>query len=284
MPKRSAQVSVVVPCFRCVTTICRAIESIAAQTLRPAEVIVVDDGSDDATRDLLRMIQSDFGSAWLDIIELARNEGPGSARNAGWEAASQPYIAFLDADDAWHPQKIELQFQWMDAHPEAALTGHRSIRVRPDYKPEFVTSVSCEARRVSTRRLLLHNDFPTRSVMVRREVKHRFKAARRYSEDYELWLRLALDGYQLWTLRGPLAFSFKPDFGGAGLTGDLWRMQKGELQAYRGLRQEGLLSVPWWTLAASWSLARFARRLVLDRLSGITGALPSGADRRTESP
>src|SRR5688572_19076100 len=89
-----APVSVVVPCYRCGGSIGRAVASVLAQSARPAELIVVDDASDDASPQAIAAL-----GAGVRAVRLARNQGPAAARNAGWAAATQPYLAFLDADD-----------------------------------------------------------------------------------------------------------------------------------------------------------------------------------------
>src|SRR5574340_1082572 len=116
-----APVSVVIPCYCCSETIGRALVSIASQTMLPQEVILVEDASPDGGETLgkLRHLAGEYGETFIvKVIALKENCGAGSARNRGWEAAGQPYIAFLDADDAWHPKKIELQYSWMCEHPE----------------------------------------------------------------------------------------------------------------------------------------------------------------------
>lgn len=120
-------VSVVVPCYCCEGTIERAVDSVMKQTALPAEVLLVDDASPDQGRTLnkLRQLQGRFrDKTHIEVIALKNNGGPSVARNAGWEAATQPYIAFLDADDAWHPQKLEIQYEWMKEYSEVVLTGH----------------------------------------------------------------------------------------------------------------------------------------------------------------
>jgi glycosyltransferase involved in cell wall biosynthesis len=64
-----------------------------------------------------------YGSDWLKIISLKRNGGASIARNIGWEQSTHDYVAFLDADDAWHPRKIEIQYTWMQNHQEVALVA-----------------------------------------------------------------------------------------------------------------------------------------------------------------
>lgn len=117
----SAPVSVVVPCWRCRDTIARAVESIAAQTRLPHEVILVDDASGDGTAGALHALAGRYPKDWITVIEQRDNGGAGVARNAGWETASSPYIAFLDADDAWHPKKLEIQVAWMEAQDRKSV-------------------------------------------------------------------------------------------------------------------------------------------------------------------
>ena len=87
--------------YRAAATLGRAVASVAAQSWRPAEVIIVDDGSDDETPKVLEELQGHYGTKWLKIVCLSANCGPGAARNVGWGMSTQPYVAFLDADDTW---------------------------------------------------------------------------------------------------------------------------------------------------------------------------------------
>ena len=105
-------VSVIIPCYQCTSTIQRAVDSVAQQSLLPREVILVDDASDDETLEMLYSIQKSYGSNWVKVLSLKTNGGPSLARNAAWELVDSSYVAFLDADDSWHPQKIEIQFSW----------------------------------------------------------------------------------------------------------------------------------------------------------------------------
>ena len=108
-----APVSVIVPCYRCDQTIDRAVDSIVLQSMRPKEVILVNDGNDKGTQKAIEQTSKKAGkTVCIKIVMLERNSGPATARNEGWNCATQPYIAFLDADESWHPQKIELQYKW----------------------------------------------------------------------------------------------------------------------------------------------------------------------------
>ena len=127
-------VSVIIPCYRCAVTIERAVDSVLNQTQVPEEIILVDDFSDDgsATISYLKNLKQKYQKFNIQILSLEKNQGPGSARNEAWKIASQPYIAFLDADDSWYPNKLELQYSWMKSHPEVLLTAHSSMQLSND--------------------------------------------------------------------------------------------------------------------------------------------------------
>jgi glycosyltransferase involved in cell wall biosynthesis len=129
-----APVSAVIPCFRCARTLERAVESVIAQTVPPMEVILVDDCSGDATRALMEQLQRRCEPDWIRLVFLEVNAGAASARNAGWDLARGDYVAFLDADDAWHPRKIEVQYKYMNSNPFVTP----SFMVRRDIAQRFM--------------------------------------------------------------------------------------------------------------------------------------------------
>jgi glycosyltransferase involved in cell wall biosynthesis len=266
-----AQVAVIIPCYRCAGTIERAVASVADQSLKPVQVILVDDCSGDETLQELVALQTKYGTDWIQVIALEKNLGAASARNAGWRAASQPYVAFLDADDAWHPHKIEIQLKWMLQHPEVALTGH-ACRLKPDVTAckdnlaHDVISMTAGFKSVDRWALLKSNPFPTRSVMVRSDLPHRFHPGKRYSEDYLLWCEMLLDGYAGYRSPLPLAFFFKASYGESGLSSNLWAMEKGELDTYRKLFRAGRIGGLLFPALCFWSVAKYARRLISARL------------------
>jgi glycosyltransferase involved in cell wall biosynthesis len=99
-------VSVLIPTYRRPQLIQRAVKSALAQTLKQIEVIVVIDGPDETTRKAL-----EINDSRLRVIELPTNQGSRAARNTGVEAAKAKWVAFLDDDDEWMPEKLELQLQ-----------------------------------------------------------------------------------------------------------------------------------------------------------------------------
>ena len=93
-------------------------------------------------------------------------------------------------------------------------------------------------------------------------IRQRF-AGRLVAEDLLLWLQLVADGYGCWVLDAPLAFTYRPEFSPGGYSGDLWRHEMRELRAIKAARQERLLPVAGWLLAAGWSLLKYVRRVYL---------------------
>lgn len=267
-------VSVIVPCFRCSDTIKRAIESIWSQTHLPREVMLVDDCSGDGTVDTLKAIQDQYGHDWVRVLELENNGGPGKARNHGWDKASLTYIAFLDADDTWHPNKIEVQYGWMALHDEVILTGHafdvvtskelqNNLGIGGFYELDFLP--------VSKVELSLSNRFITSTVMLRRDIPFRFEEEKRRSEDFMLWLEICFSGCQCYRSGGKLAFLHKPAYGFGGLSANLWKMELGELDAYRRIHNRGGFGFLSLFLLVAWSLFKFVRRLVLTKIARIRG-------------
>jgi len=257
-------VSVVIPCFRSAAVIGRALASVKAQTVQPIEVIVVDDFSNDGTLSVLEALAEQYGADWLKIIALDKNGGPGTARNAGWDAATGDYVAFLDADDAWHPKKLELQYGWMAANENVAMSGHPfELQLEVPESPAQLDSATVTFSEIGRWKLLLKNYFPTPTIMLRRDVPMRFQGDKRHSEEYLLACQLCSKGYVCAASDSVLTFIFKDAYGAGGLSADLWKMEKGELDVYSVLRRQGLIGF-WEQLGFSaLSLAKFLRRCLL---------------------
>ena len=189
-------VSVVIPCYCCRHTIRAAVDSVVNQTVWPVEIILVEDCSGDGgqTLALLETIRLEFQEVIrVVVLSLPENRGAGEARNAGWSVADQEFVAFLDADDTWHPQKLEIQVGWMLAHADYMLTCHDS-KVCSGSRPPPLPVGAMMMRAVEWRPLLFRNEISTRTVVLRRGIAQRFPLAIRHAEDYQLWLRILLGG------------------------------------------------------------------------------------------
>lgn len=193
-------VSVIIPVYNAARWIDHALRSVFAQTYTDFEVIVVDDGSTDAIEDALR--------PWRDRIVFTRqpNGGPAAARNRGIQLAKGQLIAFLDADDEWRPEKLEMQVAYFERYPEAGLLHTDVVRTDRDRHAQRrafdpPAHVFCA---------LFHTEFfiPTLTVMVPRRVLAEvggFDERREiHVEDWDLWLRIAAR-YTVGYLPEPLA-------------------------------------------------------------------------------
>jgi len=256
-------VSVVIPCYRCGLTLERAVASVAAQTVQPLELILVDDGNTDETRNILVKLRDRYAPGWIKLVLLAQNVGAASARNAGWDQATGQLIAFLDADDSWHPRKMEMHYQFMLSEPDVAVSGHGHAQLSPSQafprlgKPVF--------RGLPHFYVLLKNPFITPSFMVRRDLAFRFLPGRRHMEDHLFLMQVTHAGLRIAKTTLPLAFIYKNIFGEAGLSADLWVMQEGELENYQFLYQQGSISRATFFFFRVYSWIKFCRRVLIVR-------------------
>lgn len=262
-------VSVVIPCFVCRDTIERAVLSVLRQTMLPREILLIDDASPDdgaTARELNRLAHEYGDQVPIRVVLQRENRGPGSARNRGWELAKEPYIAFLDADDAWLHQKLQYQYTWMRDHPEYSLTCHEQLLLNEELKDiddqNLCTSV-ISSQEISKFNLLYFNSVATRTVMLKRELPYRFTEGKRYSEDYLLWLLLVHSGFRASKINLTLAATFKPDFGASGLSSRLIRMELGELDCYLRLYRSNFIGTTRLLKSTGFSLLKFVRRIFL---------------------
>ena len=262
---KPAPVTVIIPCFRCAATIDDAVASIVAQTLRPAEVLLVEDGSGDDTLANLQRIAAAYEAGWIKVIALPANGGPSRARNTGWQQAEQPYIAFLDADDSWGARKLELQMAALEADPAIALIAHRMV-VRPRGTVVPTPQPPVRAQIIGRRALLLRNPFPTASVVLRRDLPFRFDEDFWRSEDYLLWSQIVLSGYRCARIDQVLAIWNERGRGDSGLSDDVGAIHRSRRDARRKLMRQGLLSRPEYVFASTISLLGRMRRNLVQRL------------------
>jgi glycosyltransferase involved in cell wall biosynthesis len=192
-------VSVVIPTLNAAATVARALASVAAQTYPAVETLVVDDGSDDETRALVAG-RADRGVRLIGAGTGSRGAGgPAAARNRGIAAAAGRYVAFLDADDEWHPEKTARQVAAMRSGPDVALAVCDGRFVEPggDVQRHIYTGTPPVAGREAWRTLVRYSFVHTSAMMADRAVLDRlggFDPALTVGEDQDLWIRLARAG------------------------------------------------------------------------------------------
>jgi glycosyltransferase involved in cell wall biosynthesis len=195
---REGDVDVVIPVFNGVRYLRQAIESVLAQSLLPRRLVVVDDGSSDGSAELARS----FVSAHVELVVLQKpNGGLSSARNRGLSECGSEFVALLDADDVWLPDKLARQVERFRTSPLAKLgvvyCDYDDIDADGLPIPEYPSRKLQRGLRGRVRRRLLHGNLVAGSgsgVLVRRTCFARlggFDEALPCSEDWEMWLRLA---------------------------------------------------------------------------------------------
>lgn len=184
-------VSVVIPCYNSARFIRETLDSVFAQDYAGTlEVLVADDGSDDGSRDIVRS----YGTHVRLLVRGAHeNRSASCARNRCLRAATQPLVAFLDADDLWLPGHLSTLATVLEQRPELGLVYDKGYFVDTDGRiigPQFTEP---HRPRVTPDDLLLEQCFGTGSVMVRRSVFDRtgsFNETLRHAEDHDMWLRI----------------------------------------------------------------------------------------------
>lgn len=134
---QQALVSVLIPAFRMGEFIGEALESVGSQTWRDWEVIVVDDaGPEDGTRGAVQKFAAENPGRRVEYIRHGSNSGVSVARRTAFEAARGKYVAFLDADDAYLPEKLARDMAALEAHPDCVLAHGRAVGVgvRPEHE------------------------------------------------------------------------------------------------------------------------------------------------------
>ena len=256
-------VSVIIPCYNCHETIKRSIKSILSQTKKPSEVIIIDDCSDNKTRELLYKLQEEYKELQIKIIELEKNLGVASARNAGINVSKYKYLAFLDADDIWLFDKNEKQYDWMAQNPNVFITGCQyPASGNRKFKKNHIKS-ELTVVKVSLFSQLISNRFSTSSVMCKNKPEIIFQHGKRHSEDYLLWLELIFDKNLAFEIKDPLIEFTKFPYGEGGLSGDLLAMEKGELDTYKQVFAQGRIHMPAYVILCMYSYVKYIRRIIV---------------------
>ena len=260
---KTVPVSVIVPCYNCELTVGRAVESILSQTFPPKELILINDASQDGTLNIINDYRDRYPK-WIETINLNTNVGAASARNAGWEIASCPYIAFLDADDSWHPKKIEIQYTFMKANPKVDVVGHLYSKAFNSHYSEInIDHINFKTRKIKAMSLLFKNYFSTPCVMMKRDLRIKFEDHRRHSEDLFLWQNLAFNGANMLRIEIRLAFIHKSAFSDHGLNSQLLKMESAELMNILAHFRDKNIGLHIFVLSAFYSILKFIVRVFI---------------------
>lgn len=205
------KISVIVPTYNCAKYLGQAIESILTQSIPAFEVIVIDDGSSDDTRSVLSAFQNQ-----ISVIHQ-KNKGVSSARNTGISAANGDWIAFLDSDDIWLPNKLELFVEAMSAFPDSLVyysefsflkADHQGVFAAPESLYELNSDIRCDEEHSGWiyHQLLLTNWVLTSTAIINRSIfdtVEMFDENLVIAEDWDLFLRISRQG-KFYKIKQPL--------------------------------------------------------------------------------
>lgn len=222
-------ISVIIPLYNAASTIEKALDSVKNQTWSGLfEIIVVNDGSTDNSESAVASYIKQHPELNIYYLEQ-ENKGVSAARNAGLQVAAGDYIALLDADDEWLPEKTERQIAFLhNPHQDVDFIAARIVGHHLKY-PYLVKGTNFAE--ITFRKLMLRNEARTSSVIFRKEILKTtgfFPHNQRYAEDINYWLRISLS-HSMYILDEELLVcgEGKRSFGVSGLSANLKEMERG---------------------------------------------------------
>jgi glycosyltransferase involved in cell wall biosynthesis len=260
-------ISVIIPVYNAEDTIYNALSSIRYQTWGEFEIIIINDGSTDTSFEEIIRFKKNHADLKIMVIDKM-HEGVSATRNMGLKIAEGDYIAFLDADDEWHPQKTIKQLAVFNQVSEASFVGCT-------FKPSLSKN-SEHLKKIKSKDLLFKNFFIMSSVLMKRKVFETvgfFEPAKLRGEDHHYFLRTT-QSFSCIALNEQLVTygNGKRGFGQNGLSGNLMKMEISELQNL--VYAHKVLKLPLFTCcnAILFSIAKFIRRVIISLPDMITSS------------
>jgi glycosyltransferase involved in cell wall biosynthesis len=249
-------ISIVIPYYNREHTLLRALNSVKDQTEQNFEIIAVDDGSIDGSFALVEKYQEEH--PWLRILNVHQhNSGPSVARNKGVGYAKGKYIAFLDSDDSWRLDKLQIQGDYMEAHPHILMTGTNYAVVRDHAQGKPAHSQAANYVAADYEKMLFKVFFCMPTVMVQRQVFTEshiwFREGKNQAEDLLFFLQV-IRRHPGGRLKETLTYIHKEMYGKEGLTANLRGMLKNDLDNIHILRHEKDSQGKHLNLGLAWVL------------------------------
>lgn len=232
--------------FNAENTIIKALDSVRNQDydLKQFEIIIINDGSTDNSKALAENYRDTYSGLNIKIINQD-NGGVSAARNAGMKIAKGEFIALLDADDEWSPEKIERQMQYFE---------NRNLQIdflataRNNNKILYPYNIKNGLAEITFSKLLIRNEAQPSTVMFRRKVIENtgyFDNNQRYAEDVNYWMKVSLQN-KMYILNESLIImgQGKRSFGVSGLSSNLPEMAKGFKKNLKEMYDAGRINLP----------------------------------------
>jgi teichuronic acid biosynthesis glycosyltransferase TuaG len=240
-------VSIVTPAYNATRFVPQTIESVLSQTYTDWELLIVDDCSEDDTVSVVGSYAT--RDSRVCLLRHQRNCGPAQARETALQASRGRYIAFLDSDDLWLPQKLEHQLAFMQRR-QATLCFTQFRRV--DAEGHTVGRLINIPERLTYRDLLKNTAIATSSVIIDRDKAGPFQMTRTYYDDYALWLQILRRGFVAHGLREDL---MRYRVVGKSVSRNKLRSATMVWRLYRDVERLGVLQ-------SAWCFSHYAARAV----------------------
>ncbi|MDO4811329.1 MAG: glycosyltransferase family 2 protein [Eubacteriales bacterium] len=230
-------VSVIMPSYNCEAYIEASIRSVLAQTYENWELLIVDDCSTDGTVPIVQSFRDDR----IKLFFNERNSGAAVSRNRALREARGRWIAFLDSDDLWHPEKLERQISYMEKNGYAfSCTDYRI-----NLNGTWLSHVNTGPMAVDRRRMYRYCYFSTITVIYDRNVAGLIQIGDlRKNNDYAMWLRV-IEKCNCYRLPQCLSFYIKHDNSVSG--GRKWKLIKWHYRLFRQEQEKGVLPALYCT-------------------------------------
>lgn len=256
--------TLILPMYNAENTIITALESVRKQTFfsKIREIVIINDGSKDRSEEVVKAYMEQWRE--MPIIYVAQeNKGAAAARNVGLRMAKTKYVAFLDADDCWMPNKIERQLQIIKENPEIRFLG-----TAWDEKPLKIGWKKIDKLYNGTVKDVCIKNFPaTPSVLMETDFREKvgyFDETRRYAEDINYFQKIAALGNYYFLPEKLVEIDLGKDFfAQKGLSSHLRDMHKGTVMNIAELRKRGNISNGFWLLMRIFYQIKYYRRRLM---------------------
>lgn len=185
--------AVLISLYNAEKTLDKTFESLKMQTFQDFRIVAINDHSNDGTLELLKKWQGIFGEIRFTIIDNEVNSGLTKSLNKGLFLIKEVYTARIDADDWWHPEKLEKQIAFLEQFPNYGIVGCNYINIANNQKKQIITP---ETDATIKKTLFRRNPFAHSCVVFRTDIIKNaggYDENIRYGQDYELWLRCSLN-------------------------------------------------------------------------------------------
>ena len=232
-------VTVIIPAYNCAKYIEEAVRSVLTQTCHDFKVLIIEDASTDETLLLSRQIAAEDHRVFVMTNEY--NLGVARTRNKGIETVQSEYVAFLDADDRWLPEKLERQINFMNTQKlDLCYTAYRFI----GEKGQIIRAPYYVSEQLTWKTLLRENIIGLSSVLMRTDIIRNIRMRPEFAhEDYVFWLELMQNGCQAGGINTPL---MQYRVSASNRSGDKKKAAYNRWIIYRNFLNMGRIQALWW--------------------------------------